>query len=206
MIYRTLLTEGDINIMQCSSPLNKETSELLFDNGTCRLNLNFAEHMELVPAIDPTQELADKIQNLSTRVNTRTNGVIGRPIPQVDILSKFSGSEIKRKHCTVSFECWPTTSSMVARDVLMQMKSFPGFVEVWVKIDIEWMGEAWPENLYDFQVHQIKGRIYRGFREADDTLKPSLGEADKGWDGDDRCLIFYPRKAENKGVEASSEG
>ncbi|KAL2039048.1 hypothetical protein N7G274_008097 [Stereocaulon virgatum] len=200
MIYHHMIADGNINIMPCSSALAKETSELVFNHGICRLNLNFAENMTLVPAIDPNQDIADKIQNLSIRVNTRCNGTLGRPTPQVDILSKFSGSTIPRKRCTVSFECWPTTLGMVARDVLKKLRTLTGFEEMRITIDLEWMGEAWPEGLLPFQVSQICGSIRGGFLEAKHELEGTLGEGDLGWDEEDERLLFFPRMARGEAV------
>jgi hypothetical protein len=200
MTYHHMVVDGSISIMQCSSAMQKEMSELLFDHGTCRLNFNFAQNMTLVPAIDPNQTTVDRIQNLSIRVNTRCNGTLGRPTPQVDILSRFSGSTIQRKRCTVSFECWPTTTGMVARDVLWQLRTFTGFEEVRITIDLEWLGEAWPSDLLPFRVSQICGSIRGGFKEAKDELEETLGEGDLGWDEEDERLLFFPRMARGEGV------
>ena len=200
IVYHHMVVDGSVSIMQCSSAMQKEMSELLFDHGTCRLKLNFAKNMTLVPAIDPHQPTADRIQNLSIRVNTRCNGPLGRPTPQMDILSKFSGSTIQRKRCTVSFECWPTTTTMIAHDIIRKLKTFTGFEEVRLTIDLEWMGEAWPRDLLPFQVSQICWSILGGFKEAKDELEGALGEGDLGWDEEDQRLLFYPRMARGEAM------
>ena len=190
MAYVHMFTAGDVSILQTSTAINKEMSDLIFKHGVCRMNFGYAT---LYPTMRPNQELAAKIQNISFRANTSCYPQFGA-LCKLDILKVFSGSDVPREVCTVTLECFQITFIMVAFEALSVLKTFTGFEKVAVKIELEWHGEkTWPQSLEDCDLQMVCGRMYRSNQKAMQELQPTLGEVD--WDGDvfEGQMAFYPR-------------
>ncbi|MCJ1460182.1 hypothetical protein MMC28_010561 [Mycoblastus sanguinarius] len=196
MIFRPLIASGHLKIMRASARLDTEVSEFIFKDGVCRMNFGFSQRSVIMRL---AQSLADNIQNLSLRVNTRCRSVLGAP-RDIRALRRFGGSRPIHKCCTISFECYPTSGTMVSFDFLEAVKTFTGFEKVVLTIDLDWYGEPW-EGLEDWESHQIKGRIWAGYETIQANLAPTLGATDLRWDSGGQYMIFYPRKNLSRTLE-----
>ena len=193
--------------MRASSLIKDDVSVIdVFEHGTCRLNLNFYDLAtgELKPCFNPSNFIIDKIINVTIRVDTRFNGCgILACTPGVDILNKFSGANVHRKTCVLTFECWPGTSGKHQGDVLRMVRGYTGFEEVRVAIEYlaveyrDWSGSAWPRDHADWSLEQfvesdslVKG--HSAFRKA---LTSGLGKSELGLchKSPIPALIFRPR-------------
>jgi len=181
-----------------------EAWKYLFKDGICRMNFGVRQN---IPTMNPNQELADKIRNISINVSTHCSPIPGC-LPELNILTKFGGSKVVRETCTVTFECWQTSFRMVAYEVLNILKTFTGFDEVVLIIKLEWSDEPWPESLYDFQKGHIWSSINLGIDIARDCLEPTLGNGEEDWEVhvDMPTIIFHPRKPSVAVVEEVEGG
>ena len=204
MIYKRMIAQGSVNIMGTSSLIKKEVSATdLFEHGICRLNLNFFDAIidRPRPCFNPKQNIVNKIRNVTIRVDTRRNGYRNYLTPEVAILDKFTGANVLRKTCAVSFECWPTTARKYQEDVLTTVKSYTGFGKVEVAIEhLDWSGKFWPEK--DWSSPLLKIVAFDAIKEAHMAmckgLIPGLGKAELGvWrKGPFPSLVFHPRGLE----------
>ena len=201
MIYKHMIAQGSVTIMRTSSLIKEEVSATdLFEHGVCRLNLNFYNTTtgELKPCFNPSQNIVNKIRNVAIRVDTRRNGYKNYLTPEVAILNKFTGANVHRKTCALSFECWPMTARKYQEDVLTTVNAYTGFEKVEVAIEyVDWLGRMWPEQHENLSLEaivqfdtmqQAHGAIHR-------ILTPGLGNSERGvWrKGPFPALVFHPR-------------
>lgn len=190
MIYPKLIASGHTEVLRASPALMMEGAKFLPMDGICRMNFGDGQK---IPTINPSQSIADNIQNISINVSTHCGRILGG-LPEVEILEKFGGSQVLRNNCTVTFECWPTSSRMVASGVLNKLKTYTGFENIVVTIKLEWQGEPW-KGLADFQEVQISSTLIWAINDVKEYLEPTLGNAYRDWNFDDPTMVFFPRNA-----------
>ena len=218
MIYKHTIAQGSVNIIAASSLIKADIlSEIdIFEHGICRLNLNFYDMAteQLKPSFNPSNFIVNKIRNVAIRVDTRFNGSKSYPTPEINILNKFSGADVHRKKCAVSFVCWgDITKRKFQLDVLGKLRDYNGFEEVEVAIDCvdPWPNE-WPEEISQFSVSQIfeYDSVKEAIRTASHILEQVLGKAEGGkwekvlWEEEGgkweifrfTALTFHPRGLE----------
>ena len=182
-----VLAVGFISILQASHQLAQEGSALIFKYGICRMNFAFAT---LIPTVRPSQELANRIQNISIRVNTACYPLLGAP-PELEILELFTGSETSRKYCRVTFENDFSSRPMICSEVLFIMKEYTGFEEVVVNVKVKnWDRRLEAVDSYDLAL--AKRVRERAYRIVIDALKKPLGSFCHGRNDEDD-MVFHPR-------------
>ena len=202
MIYKHMIAQRSVAIMKTSSLIKEDASAIdIFEHGICRLNLNCYDVAteKLKPSFNPSNFIVDKIRNVAIRVDTRFNGSTSYPTPEINILNKFSGDEVHRKKCAVSFVCWgDITKKKLQLDVLGKLRDYTGFEEVEIAIDCvdPWPNEGWPKEISECLVSQIfeYGSVKEAIRTARYILVPELGEAEGGeWEKVRfTALTFHP--------------
>ena len=208
MIYKHMIAQGSVTIMRTSSLIKAEVSAAdIFEHGVCRLNLNFYDAVidRPRPCFNPSQKIVNKIRNVAIRVDTRRNGYRNYLTPEFAILEKFTGAQVHRKTCAVSFECWPNTGRKYQEDVLIMVKQYTGFDKVEVAIEyVDCSGKFWPEKDWSSPLEEIVA--YDTMKEAHGAmckiLIPGLGKAERGvWHkGPFPSLVFHPRGLEGGSV------
>ena len=208
MIYKHMIAQGTVAILRTSSRIKEEASATdIFEHGICRLNLNFYDMAteQLKPCFKPSNYIVDKIRNVAIRVDTRFNGSSSYPTPEINIFNKFTGPEVHRKKCAVSFVCWDISKKKFQLDVLGKLRDYTGFEEVEVAIDCDtWPNTVWPEKISDFSLSQLfeYDSVKEAIRTARYILVPELGEAEGGeWEKVRfTALTFHPRGLEGGNV------
>lgn len=190
LIYGYAIVDGNMAIVRASKQTNKEASELVFQKGIYRLALGHGNRVINPPLV---QSLAENIQNLTIRVNTRNFFIDGLD-KHLPILHMFDGSTTHRKNCVMTIECCPFFSGMDASPVVRALEDLTGFERVILELDLEWGGEAWPDTMYDVQKDQLWGRIDRAFLHYRELLESTLGTGHYGFDTEGQRLAFHPRK------------
>ena len=163
MIYEHMIAQGSLAIMRTSPTLQKEVSERdIYKHGFCRLNMNFydAATFKLKPCFNPSPSLVAKIQNLAIRVDTRFNASsYYYTTKEIDILSKFIGTKVRRKTCVVSFVRMDKTRVPYHEDVLDEVQFYTGFEKV--EVAMEWAtvekrpNDRWADHITKVSVQQI---------------------------------------------------
>lgn len=213
IIYRPLIHAGKLNILETSKTINEEASKIFFKDRACRMNFGYNTR---TPTFFPTQELANKLQNLRFNINYRCrSGVVfdGRfssyglwescDRKDIEHIRKFAGSDISRRLCMISFSVYATAEKMFDPKVLEVVKLLTGFDLVILEIRVEWLDRVpYPESLGKSRGLDNR-RFEESFEMARGMLEPNLGPAvlARGTECGGKFpyrQIYYPRKhAEN---------
>ena len=204
MIYKHMIAQGSVAVLRTSSRIKAEASATdIFEHGICRLNLDFYDKAteQLKPCFKPSNHIVDKIRNVAIRVDTRFNGPISRPTPEIAILNNFRGANVHRKTCLLSFECWETTSRKYQEDVLITLRAYTGFEKVEVAIEYpDWTGRVWPQNHAEFSLEQMNElhSLVVAYNAIRRVLTPGLGNSEPGLRQKSPVpvMAFYPRGLE----------
>ena len=196
IIFSLLIESGSIGFLQASRQLAREGTAHIFENGICRMNFGFNN---LTPTMRPSHEVAARIQRISIRVNTVFYPLYGAP-DELEIPQLFTGAEISRKSCRVTFENWLSSSPMVCDEILFILQRFTGFEDVIVHVKVEgWHSRLEKVDEYDLAlVENVRRRAYRKVIRA---LEESLGSPYHGLHDEDD-MVFHPRRER---VESESE-
>ncbi|KAK4697829.1 hypothetical protein P7C71_g302, partial [Lecanoromycetidae sp. Uapishka_2] len=158
LIYHTLIHIANLTILQTSSTIKEEASKILFKSHTCRMNFGYNA---LTPTFFPPQNLANKLQNIRFNINYRTRGGVslfeGRfssyglweKCDRKDVeehMAKFSGSEIPRKLCVISFTVYSSATQSFDPKVLEVVKTLTGFETVVLEVLLSLFGMVLEEG------------------------------------------------------------
>ncbi|CAF9905792.1 hypothetical protein IMSHALPRED_003978 [Imshaugia aleurites] len=188
IIYGNAIVDGNMAVLRASQKTHKEGSPLVSPKGIYRLVLGFPGD---VPNVKLDDSSARKIQNVHVRVNAR--GFLGDESCQdLAFLRALESNFTRRKACLFTFERDPYSMWMCAYQVVDALKGLTTFERVILELNLDWMGEPWPDTLAWFDKARIQRRIEGAFDVPAEILEPTLGLGDLEMSKEEQRLTFRP--------------
>ena len=131
IIFADCIASGYPQFMAASHAMREEGTGQIWEKGVFRMNLGPSS--PVCPR--PTQDIANKVQNLSVRIKG-TEGHILRSISSavdLETLKAFGGSKVPRKSCKIFYEHKIRVKGMLS-ELRAIVKTFVGFKDVELRI------------------------------------------------------------------------
>lgn len=198
IIYRKLLREGSVEVLQTSKRIYEEAAYFRFEDGTCFMTVGIPKRSRPwrpdLSLMFSHMDLIRYIQRVHLRVKSQC-GEAEVGLNDYEFLNLFSGSRIPRKMCTVEIIVYPSTKRMVRSWLLKKLVPLTGFEKVVLDLQIEWIWEPFPSILGPQVLRRIYGRFCWGTNFTKMILEPALGPATLVPVGYDAGLWDRPMRA-----------
>lgn len=174
-IYHLLIHAHNLNILQVSTTMYKEASEIFFKDQTCRMNFGFDNFRD---RFFPTKALADKILNIFDGRFTPW-GLWERCDRQdIEHIRLFAGSDIPGKVCIASFMVFAGCIQLFDPKVLEVLTLLTGFETMILECRIQMSGAIQHARSWREVETLSENRFSSSLVMAKEILEPTLGPAE----------------------------
>ena len=203
MIFVNCLASGYPQLMACSRAMREEGLGLIWQKGVYRMNFGIRVNLNLGSGMaqgtpecpPPPRWILNNIQHLCIRVK----GTVGLAREfwsslDLDTLTQFGGSEIRRKCCKIFLQMQFDKCVHIGEEIFVALRTLVGFETV--ELRIVFPPKTFPRRMTASQKQQVMSKLTRSYIECARRLWPGLGCGLARRDENGRFLAFDRRRNE----------